>query len=209
MEPHQLATEISRLGSVMKNLWRLSLLTLCLTTVPALAQSDLCDYYQPQCVKKFDQYTEIAKQLDVQVKNKGLSNLEAAQKAVALSDSLYPKDVLLASINKQNLVMAQFAERHHLSESQMSELDNSATDTFRQALLERFAVMKAAQEVGQFYSQYQAPQQYQPPQQNPANTAAIATLLNGIGKAFTNSFGQSITPPPRICNYYGGTSYCF
>ena len=83
MEPHQLATEISRLGSVMKNILRLSLLTLCLTTVPALAQSDLCDYYQPQCATKFDQFSKVAKQLDLQVKNKELSNLEAAQKVVA------------------------------------------------------------------------------------------------------------------------------
>ena len=180
-----------------------------LIATPALCQSVICDYYLPQCATKFDQYSKAAKQLDVQVKNKELSNLEAAQKAVALSDSLYPKDGLLANINRQNLVMAQFALRNQLSEAQMSELDSSATDTFRQAILERFATAKAAQEVGEFYSQYQAPQQYQPPQQNPANTAAIATLLNGIGKAFTNSFGQSITPPPRICNYYGGTSYCF
>ena len=193
----------------MKSIQWLLLIVCGLTSTAALSQNDLCDYYQPQCATKFNQFSKVAKQLDLQVKNKELSNLEAAQKVVALSDSLYPKDVLFASINKQNLVIAQFAERYHLSESQIRELDNSATDTFRQALLERFAVMKAAQEVGQFYSQYQTPQQYQPPQQNPANTAAIATLLNGIGKAFTNSFGQSITPPPRICNYYGGTSYCF
>lgn len=180
-----------------------------LISTPAFCQSDICDYYLPQCATKFDQYSKAAKQLDAHVKNKELSNLEAAQKAVALSDSVYPKDALLANINRQNLVMTQFARRNQLSDDQMSELDSSATDTFRQAILERFAAAKAAQEVGQFYSQYQATQQYQPPQQNPANTAAIATMLNGISKAFTNSFGQSITPPPRICNYYGSTSYCF
>ncbi|MFZ3038465.1 MULTISPECIES: hypothetical protein [unclassified Polynucleobacter] len=186
------------------------LLVMCaVTSTAALSQNDLCDYYLPQCAAKFDQYSKAAKQLDVQVKNRELSKLEAAQKAIALSDSLYPRDGLLANINRQNLVMAQFAQRNQLSDDQMSGLDSSATDTFRQAILERFAAAKAAQEVGQFYSQYQATQQYQPPQQNPANTAAIATMLNGIGKAFTNSFGQSITPPPRICNYYGSTSYCF
>ncbi len=193
----------------MKSIQWLLLMMCAVTSTAALSQNDLCDYYLPQCATKFDQYSKAAKQLDVQVKNKELSNLEAAQKAVALSDSLYPKDVLLANINKQNLVTAQFALRYQLSEAQMSELNSSATDTFRQAILERFAAAKAAQEVGQFYSQYQATQQYQPPQQNPANTAAIATMLNGIGRAFTNSFGQSITPPPRICNYYGSTSYCF
>jgi len=184
-------------------------LILGLISTRVFCQSDICDYYLPQCAAKFDQYSKTVKQLDLQVKNKELSNLEAAQKAVALSDSLYPKDVLLGSINKQNLIMVQFALRNQLSEAQMSELDSSATDTFRQAILERFAAAKAAQQVGQFYSQYQAPQEYQAPQQNPANTAAIATMLNGIGRAFSNSFGQSITPPPRICNYYGNTSYCF
>lgn len=193
----------------MKSTQWLLLVMCAVTSTAALSQNELCDYYIPQCAAKFDQYSKAARQLDVQVKNKELSNLEAAQKAVALSDSLYPKDVLLANINKQNLVMAQFALRNQLSETQMSELNSSTTDTYRQAILERFAAAKAAQEVGQFYSQYQAPQQYQPSQQNPANTAAMATLLNGIGRAFTNSFGQSITPPPRICNYYGSTSYCF
>lgn len=190
------------------NHWIFALI-LGLISTRAFCQSDICDYYLPQCDTKFEQYSKAAKQLDLQVKNKELSNLEAAQKAVALSSSLYPKDVLLGSINNQNLVMAEFALQNQLSEAQMRELDSSATDTFRQAILERFATAKAAQEVGQFYSQYQAPQKYQAPQQNPANTAAIATMLNGIGRAFSNSFGQSITPPPRICNYYGNTSYCF
>lgn len=193
----------------MKSIQWLLLVMCGVTSTAALSQNDLCDYYLPQCAAKFDQYSKAAKQLDVQVKSKELSNLEAAQKAVALSDSLYPKDVLLANINKQNLVIAQFALQNQLSEAQMSELNASTTDTYRQAILERFAAAKAAEEVGQFYSQYQVPQQYQAPQQNPANTAAIATMLNGIGRAFTNSFGQSITPPPRICNYYGSTSYCF
>lgn len=194
--------------------WILALL-LGLIWTPAFCQSDVCDYYLPQCATKFDQYNKATKQLDTQVQTKELSNLEAAQKAVALSNTLYPRDVLLANINKLNLAMAQFALRNRLSESQMHELDVFATDTVHQAIAERFAAMKAAQEVGQLYSQYQAPQPYQTPQQslepqqNPANVAAIATLLNGIGKAFSNSFGQSILPPPRICSYYGNTSYCY
>ena len=40
------------------------------------------------------------------------------------------------------------------------------------------------------------------------NAVAGATMLNGIGRAFNNSFGQSITPPLQICTYYGGTRYC-
>ena len=64
-----------------------------LISTPAFCQSDICDYYLPQCATKFDQYSKAAKQLDVQVKNKELSNLEAAQKAISLSDSLYPREI--------------------------------------------------------------------------------------------------------------------
>jgi hypothetical protein len=41
------------------------------------------------------------------------------------------------------------------------------------------------------------------------NAMAGAAALQGIDRSFNNSFGQSITPPPQICNYYGGTRYCY
>ena len=85
-------------------------------------------------------------------------------------------------------------ERYEAANADRNEADSRA---FRQAELENDRMRQA-----QASANADASQQYR-------NTAATATMLNGIGRAFNNSFGQSITPPPRICNYYGGTSYCF
>ena len=84
-------------------------------------------------------------------------------------------------------------ERYEAANADRNEADARA---FRQAELENDRMRQA-----QASANANAAQQYR-------NTAATATMINGVGRAFNNSFGQSITPPLQICNYYGGTRYC-
>ncbi|WP_293599879.1 hypothetical protein [Polynucleobacter sp. 35-46-11] len=79
----------------------------------------------------------------------------------------------------------------------MKDMRESNERAYRQAELENDRMRQA-----QASTYANAAQQYR-------TTAATATMLNGIDRAFTNSFGQSITPPPQICDYYGGTRYCY
>lgn len=78
----------------------------------------------------------------------------------------------------------------------MKDMRESNEQAYRQAELESDRMRQA-----QASAYADAAQQYR-------NTAATATMINGIGRAFNNSFGQSITPPLQICSYYGGTRYC-
>lgn len=79
----------------------------------------------------------------------------------------------------------------------IKDINESDDRAFRQAELENDRMRQA-----QASANANAAQQFR-------TTAATATMLNGIGRAFNNSFGQSITPPPQICDYYGGTRYCY
>lgn len=79
----------------------------------------------------------------------------------------------------------------------MKDMRESNEQAYRQAELENDRMRQA-----QASANANAAQQFR-------TTAATATMLNGVGRAFNNSFGQSITPPPQICDYYGGTRYCY
>lgn len=79
----------------------------------------------------------------------------------------------------------------------MKDMRESNDRAYRQAELENDRMRQA-----QASANENAAQQFR-------TTAATATMLNGVGRAFNNSFGQSITPPPQICDYYGGTRYCY
>lgn len=77
--------------------------------------------------------------------------------------------------------------------------DKNASDelAFQQAAVENDRLRKAQADA------------YNEGMRQQRNAMAGAAALQGIGRAFNNSFGQSITPPPQICNYYGGTRYCY
>lgn len=140
---------------------------------------------------------------------------EGAREIFALSKLYFPNDKLTQSYYQSLVLYSERLEKKLITEKEFESLGKASLDDYGSAISARTIETAKAQfqaalendrrQRGQYNSEMPMQQQYT----NPANTAATATMLNGIGKAFNNSFGQSITPPPRICNYYGGTSYCF
>lgn len=178
----------------------------------AWANSSPCDYYLPVCADKFARYNEEAKQITIDAQAKRITDEQAGKRIVALAQSMYPEDSLLASITAQQAALAEVLSRSNMSAKDKTALEDAAARTFSQALefrkvLVNVAIAQEQALVGRASSQ--AAQVSAAQTESAVNTASMAYLLNGIGKAFSNSFGQSITPPPRICSYYGNTSFCY
>lgn len=180
----------------------------------ALAQTETCAYYTRQCPSKFASYNDATRDIDSQVKRKEITELKGAQKVSDLAHSMFPQDALLISIVMQQATMARVLALSNLSQAQKDELDKSAGATYSAALIERFAFLDAAKEAGEQMVRVQnqaAPQQVIYSGGGGAVNDALPTamFLNKVGNAFATSFGQSLTPPPRICMYGKGTSMCY
>lgn len=195
-----------------------SIIFVCLASLSASVLADsICDYYTSACKEKLVRYDNATKQIDEEVKAKKITEVEAARRVVALAKDMYPEDALMASITAQQAALAEAFSRSKMSEKDKSALELTTSETFIRALAMRTALFNVANQQEQALNQYanqaqQAQQAYnvqESQDQSARNTIATSYLLNGIGRAFSSSFGQSILPPPQICNYYGGTRYCY
>ena len=174
-----------------------------LIATPTFAQEWQCDYYLPQCPDKARQYEKESNAVSTQIMDLKITFLEGTKKYIEISERMHPNDKVLNDMSKQTGTLAEFVVNSNASPEAMLKMLKLNSDLQGAFIKERFEMANAFTDVRNDI------QRQQQSRTSAGNTAAIATLLNGIGKAFTNSFGQSITPPPRICNYYGGTSYCF
>ena len=181
-------------GTKMKTIMSIVLACAVLFSSHAFAQSDLCDFYLPQCEGKFVDFRDSMGAIVKQSTSGKITPLEASDQILKLSEQTYPKDTLLIATAKQMNALEKVFATSNIPESKKAELSDGADKIFQQAMKDRSEALNMSQQ-----SNAGA---------NRSNVAATATMLNGIGRAFNNSFGQSITPPLQICTYYGGTRYC-
>ncbi|OYY54249.1 MAG: hypothetical protein B7Y55_08560 [Polynucleobacter sp. 35-46-207] len=187
----------------MKTIMSIVLVSAVLFSAPAMSQSWACDYYLPQCPDKVQQYDKEYGDIQSKVQSGKMTMPEAAKQAMALTEKMYPKDKSLNDMSKQQYALIQFAKESNANTEDKLSLIRMNAELLDTLIKDRFQMANAFIEADREY------QKQQQSRSSTGNTAAVATMLSGIGRAFNNSFGQSITPPPRVCNYYGGSSYCF
>lgn len=172
-----------------------------------------CEYYAPTCKAKFTRYNTETAAITQAAADKKITMVEAGKRVAQLAQSMYPDDYLILSIAAQQQAMAEIFSTSKLTADQQKRIEDASAKTFNRAIAERFALIGAMEENARTYQQaINSSQQYaqaRVEQDNSArSTIATAMFLNGVGRAFSSSFGQSILPTPQICTYYGGTSYC-
>lgn len=182
---------------------RIVLVFAALASAPVIAQEWTCDYALPQCPDKVKQYEAILVKIGDQRDANKISSVEMSQKMLEITKEMYPKDQTLISLSEQRLATNKLLADLKASPEAAEKMRKANSDFYSRVISDRFEMANA---IGKMENQQQASRQNG---NNFANTAAVATMLNGIGRAFNNSFGQSITPPPQVCNYYGGTRYCY
>lgn len=187
----------------MKTIRAIVLVFAALLTSSAFADNWACDYVLPQCQNKVDKFESSLKEIGEQMESKKITRVEMSKKMLDLTKEMYPKDKTFILLAEQRLATNQLLEDLKVNPDAAATLRKANSDFYEKVVSDRFEMADA---IAKIENQQQASRQNG---NNAANTAAVATMLNGIGRAFNNSFGQSITPPPQICNYYGGTRYCF
>lgn len=187
----------------MKTIVRIVLVFAALISSPVIAQSWTCDYYLPQCPDKVKQYDKDYGDIQSKVQSGNMTMFDAAKQVMALTESMYPKDKTLNDMSKQQYALIKFAKDSNASTEDKLNLIRLNAELLDTLIKDRFQLANA---IGDIQNQQQASRQTG---NSAANTAAVATMLSGIGRAFNNSYGQSLLPPPQVCNYYGGTRYCF
>lgn len=107
---------------------------------------------------------------------------------------------------------SELLDKKKISKQEYENLNNARWDRYKAAAAELKESNERAQRQAELENdrirQAQA-EAYNEAIRQQRNAIAGAAALQGVGRAFNNSFGQSITPPPQICNYYGGTRYCY
>lgn len=195
----------------MRTIRLLFLAIVTLAGASAYAADSVCDYYVPACKDKYTRYNTETAIITQEAAAKKITTPEAGKRVAQIARSMYPNDPLLISITEQQQAMAEILGK--LPVQQQKTLEDAAAKTFARALKERFVLFDTMAEMsGQQQANQQAAAQYQQSSDAQANNArstiATAMFLNGVGRAFATSWGQSILPTPQICTYYGGTSYC-
>lgn len=187
----------------MKTIMSIVLVCAAFSSAPAIAEEWQCDYYLPQCPDKVKAFDKAAMDIAKPSSGQEPTLIDASEKFIVLVQKMYPKDKTLNDMAKQRYVLAKFSAASNLSKDEKINLIEVNSALLQDIITDRFQMANAFIEADKEYLRQQQSRS------SAGNTAAVATMISGIGRAFNNSFGQSITPPPRVCNYYGGSSYCF
>lgn len=190
------------MGPGMKKIAVIAFLYSAVLSFSVMAQEWTCDYYLPQCQSKASKYDAEYAEIQDKYKAKKISIVELAKQAMELTAKMYPKDKTLNGMSKQQYTLINFVMESSADQQYKTQLISLNGELMDDLIKDRFQMANALSDMdGQIQRQQQA-------QQGGNNAVATATLLNGIGRAFNSSFGQSITPPMQICSYYGNTRYC-
>lgn len=168
----------------------------------AFANNWACDYLLPQCPEKEQKFRRGIDEIGALKDANKITSLEMSKKYLELTLSMYPKDKTLIDMFTQSVLIKKFLASKGISEDEILDIRKISVELYEEIIADRFQMANAFMEADKEY------QKQQQSRSNYGNVAATATMLNGIGRAFNNSFGQSITPPLQICTYYGGTRYC-
>lgn len=184
----------------MKTIVSIVLVFAALISAPVFAQNNA------------ELFSKEVERIVAQYEAKKISQSVAAKEIFIASKSYFPNDKLTQDYYQSLSDYSDQLAKKSISQSKFDELTNARAERYEAAMEDRREANARAQRQAELENDRMRQAQaaaYADAAQQYRNTAATATMLNGIGRAFNNSFGQSITPPPQICNYYGGTRYCY
>jgi hypothetical protein len=187
-------------GTKMKTIVSIVLVFAALISAPVFAQNNA------------ELFSKEVERIVAQYEAKKISQSVAAKEIFIASKSYFPNDKLTQDYYQSLSDYSDQLAKKSISQSKFDELTNARAERYEAAMEDRREANARAQRQAELENDRMRQAQaaaYADAAQQYRNTAATATMLNGIGRAFNNSFGQSITPPPQICNYYGGTRYCY
>jgi len=180
----------------MKTIRCIFLLFVAITSLPALAQNNQ------------QLYDKELEQIGAQFETKKIDRTTGLKEILAATKTYFPNDKLTQSFYQSLIEYSEQFDRKVITKKKFDELFEARTDRYKSAMENKERAERQAELENDRLRQAQA-DAYNEGVRQQRNAMAGAAALQGIGRAFSNSFGQSITPPPQICNYYGGTRYCY
>ncbi len=180
----------------MKTIRCIFLILAILTSLPALAQNNQ------------QLYDKELEQIGAQFESKKIDRTTSLKEILAARKTYFPNDRLTQSFLQSLVEYSEQLDKKIITKKKYEELYEARTDRYKSALENKERAERQAELENDRLRQAQA-DAYNEGIRQQRNTMAGAAALQGIGRAFNNSYGQSITPPPQICNYYGGTRYCY
>ncbi|WP_068319485.1 hypothetical protein [Polynucleobacter yangtzensis] len=171
-----------------------------LLCVPALAQSN---------TELLDKEVNRIKE---QMRDKKISRTMGFKEMLSAVKTYVPNDKLSLDLLTSTIEYSELLDKKKISKQEYDNLNAARWERYIAATAELKEANERAQRQADLENdrirQAQAAA-YDEAIRQQRNAMAGAAALQGVGRAFNNSFGQSITPPPQICNYYGGTRYCY
>lgn len=154
-----------------------------------------------------DLFDKEVEQIGTQFKAKKIDRTTGLKEILAATKTYFPNDKLTQSFYQSLVEYSEQFDRKIITKKKFDELFEARTDRYKSAMENKERAERQAELEDDRLRQAQA-EAYNEAIRQQRNAAAGAAALQGIGRAFNNSFGQSITPPMQICNYYGNTRYC-
>lgn len=180
----------------MKTILSVILVTVVLISHPAFAQANP------------DLYSKELSQISSQFQDGKIDRTTFFKESLAVAKTYLPNDRLTQSFFQSLIDYSEQLDRKAITKKKYEELYDARIERYKYALENRERAERQAELENDRLRQAQA-DAYNEGIRQQRNAMAGAAALQGIGRAFNNSYGQSITPPPQICNYYGGTRYCY
>lgn len=188
------------MGSPLKTIRAIVLVFTAFLSLPVIAQT------------KEDLFNKELERIVAQYEAKKISQSEAAKEVFIASKSYFPSDKLTQDYFQSLSEYTDQLAKKAITRKKFDELRYARAERYEAAIADRKEAAERAQRQAEVENdrlrQAQA-DAYNEAIRQQRNAMAGAAALQGVGRAFNNSFGQSITPPPQICNYYGGTRYCY
>lgn len=161
---------------------------------------------------KEDLFNKELERIVAQYEAKKISQSEAAKEIFIASISYFPNDKLTQDYFQSLSEYTDQLAKKSITRKKFDELRYARAERYEAAMADRKEAAERAQRQAELENDRMRQAQenaYNEAIRQQRNAMAGAAALQGVGRAFNNSFGQSITPPPQICNYYGGTRYCY
>lgn len=180
-----------------KAIFALILLLILSHTSFAQSNEDLYDRETDRILKQYEQGK--------------INRTTSFRETLAATKTYRPNDRLTQAFFQSLLEYSEQQDKKLITQKKFEELLTARAERYREASIEMVEARKQAQRQSDQDNARRRQDQidaYNAAMAEQQNTAATAQMLQGIGRAFNSSFGQSITPPMQICSYYGNTRYC-
>lgn len=182
---------------MLKRIFAVAILVAASFGVFAQSNSDLYD-------KEADRITE-------QFNAGKLGRTAAIKEMLWATKTYYPNDRISHAYWQSIIEYSEQLDKKQITKKRYDELYEARLQRYKQSYDEAKEAYEKDRRQAELEDSRRRQAQidaYNQAAQQQRNDAAIAGALQGVGRAFNNSYGQSITPPMQICNYYGNTRYC-